>query len=158
MGAAVAKPIYDETLYIQPIKGVTLTENIHVINGRKINVNRWTPHGAPKAVVIVSHGLHEHGLRYYNVAEVLAQQNYIVIALDHSSHGHSEGVRGLINDYRILPMDFTSLCKETHEEFPELPCFIVSHSMGTLVSIMSIKDLPFVKVLTTSHYYYSFLR
>jgi alpha-beta hydrolase superfamily lysophospholipase len=140
------RPEYDDTMYSKPIDGVTLTEKTIVLNGRKINCNRWTPKGPPKGLVVVSHGLHEHGQRYYSLAAVLAKKNYIVIACDHSSHGLSDGVRGLITDYRMLPMDFVSLCTVSHEEFPELPCFIVSHSMGTLVAIMAIGELPFVKV------------
>ena len=146
MGAQVSNPVFDETMYTQPIEGVTLKEKIIVLNGRNINVNRWTPKSAPKAVVLVSHGLHEHGLRYHGVAAVLAKKNYVVIAMDHSSHGCSEGVRGLITDYKILPTDFVSLCKAAHEEFPDIPCFIISHSMGTLVAIMAMRELPFVKV------------
>jgi alpha-beta hydrolase superfamily lysophospholipase len=146
MGKVQSQALEEVAVYTQPIKGVTFSEKIIELNGRKINVSRWTPERAPKAVVIVSHGLHEHGLRYYSVANALASMSYLVIALDHSSHGLSEGTRGLITDFRYLPMDFVSLCKNTHEEFPALPCFIVSHSMGTLVSIMSIKELPFVKV------------
>ena len=147
MGVADSKPQeFSDTMYNQPIKSVTLTEKIVTINGRTINVNRWTPDGSPKALVLVSHGLHEHGLRYHGVAEVMAREKYLVIANDHHSHGLSGGTRGLITDYNFLIMDFVSLCEESHEEFPDLPFYIISHSMGTLVSIMAINQMPFVKV------------
>lgn len=147
MGAQSSKlPEYNDSMYSQPIKSVVLTEKIHMINGRKINVNRWTPEGTPKAVVVISHGLHEHGLRYHGVAEVLAREKYVVIALDHVCHGLSEGKRGFITDYNMLIMDFVALCKESHDEFLELPFFVIAHSMGTLVTIMSIKEMPFLKV------------
>ena len=147
MGISGSRPQeFSDTMYNQPIKSVTLTEKIMTINERTINVNRWTPDGAAKAVVLVSHGLHEHGLRYHGVAEVLAREKYIVIANDHHSHGLSGGTRGLITDYNFLVMDFISLCEKSHEEFPNLPFYILSHSMGTLVSIMAINKMPFVKV------------
>lgn len=147
MGTQSSKlPEFNDSMYTQPVKSVVLTEKIQTINGRKINVNRWTPEGTPKAIVLISHGLHEHGLRYHGVAEVLAREKYIVVALDHVSHGLSEGKRGLITDYKMLVMDFVALCKECHDEVPELPFFVVAHSMGTLVTIMAVKDLPFVKV------------
>jgi predicted alpha/beta hydrolase len=139
-------PEYNDDMYSQPVKFVTLTEKTAEINGRKININRWVPDGEAKAIVLVSHGLHEHGRRYHVVAEVLAQQKYLVIAPDHYAHGLSEGTRGLIIDYKFLIEDFVSLCKTSHNEYPNLPFFIVSHSMGTLVSLMSIKELPFLKV------------
>ena len=139
-------PEYNDDMYSQPVKFVTLMEKTTELNGRKINVNRWVPDGEVKAVVLVSHGLHEHGRRYHGVAEVLAQQKYLVIAPDHYAHGLSEGTRGLIIDYKFLIEDFVSLCKTSHNEYPHLPFFIVSHSLGTMVSVMSIKELPFLKV------------
>jgi alpha-beta hydrolase superfamily lysophospholipase len=147
MGTQSSKlPEFNDSMYSQPVKSVVLTEKIQNINGRKINVNRWTPEGTPKAVVVISHGLHEHGLRYHGVAEVLAREKYVVIAHDHVAHGLSEGTRGLITDYNMLVMDFVTLCKECHEEFPQLPFFVIAHSMGTLAAIMSVKELPFLKV------------
>ena len=68
--AAKKVPEYNDDMYSQPVKSVTLTERTTQINGREINVNRWVPDGEPKAVVLVSHGLHEHGRRYHGVAEV----------------------------------------------------------------------------------------
>ena len=132
---------------------VTLMERTTQINGREINVNRWVPDGEPKAVVLVSHGLHEHGRRYHGVAEVLAREKYLVIAPDHYAHGLSEGTRGLIVDYKFLIEDFVTLCKNSHEEYPLLPFFIVSHSLGTMVSVMTIKELPFLKVCICSYPY-----
>ena len=148
MGASASKVEFDENMYNKPIIGVSLTENIREINGRRINVSQWSP-ASPKAIVFVSHGLHEHGMRYYCVAESLTAKNYLVIAPDHSSHGLSEGTRGLINDYAVLPSDFESLVKSVHAEFPNLPCFILAHSMGTLVATLAIKELPFIKVCLT---------
>ena len=145
MGASASKVEFDENMYNKPIAGVSLSESITEINGRRINVSKWSP-ASPKAIIFVSHGLHEHGMRYYNVAESLTAKNFLVVAPDHSSHGLSEGTRGLITDYNFLPLDFVSLVKSVHAEFPNLPCFILAHSMGTLVATLAIKELPFIKV------------
>eukprot|EP00596_Hydrurales_sp_CCMP1899_P010611 CAMPEP_0119046484 /NCGR_PEP_ID=MMETSP1177-20130426/46954_1 /TAXON_ID=2985 /ORGANISM="Ochromonas sp, Strain CCMP1899" /LENGTH=317 /DNA_ID=CAMNT_0007019709 /DNA_START=139 /DNA_END=1092 /DNA_ORIENTATION=- len=148
MGATKSQ-IYDENMYNKPIEGITLTEGSVSLNGRNIHVSRWTPI-SPKAVVIVSHGLHEHGMRYHSVAESLAAKGYLVVALDHSSHGLSDGVRGLITDYTALPKDFVSLCKEINKEFETLPLFLLCHSMGTLIVSLSLRELPFVKAVCFS--------
>lgn len=146
-------PEYNDDMYSQPVKSVTLMERTTQINGREINVNRWVPDGEPKAVVLISHGLHEHGRRHHGVAEVLAREKYLVIAPDHYAHGLSEGTRGLIVDYKFLIEDFVTLCKTSHDEYPLLPFFIVSHSLGTMVSVMTIKELPFLKVCMSSYPY-----
>ena len=145
MGGKASKAEYDNDMYNKPVEGVTLTDSINELNGRKINVSRWSPVSA-KAIVFVSHGLHEHGMRYYRVAESLVAKNYLVIAIDHASHGLSQGDRGLITDYTFLPSDFIALAKNVHQEYPNLPCFILAHSMGTLVATLSVGELPFVKV------------
>ena len=145
MGCSASKVEYDDEMYLRPIEGVTLDEKIVELNGRKINVSHWSP-AAPKAIILVSHGLHEHGMRYFGVAASLTAKNFAVVAMDHSSHGLSEGTRGLITDYTVLPQDFVSMAKSLHKESPNLPFFILAHSMGTLVASLAIKDLPFVKV------------
>jgi acylglycerol lipase len=149
MGASESKPCpeFDDNQYTGAFKGATLSESIVVLNGRRINVTRWTPENKPKGIVFVAHGLHDNGLRYCCLASVLAPADYLVVAMDHTAHGLSEGTRGLITDYKMLPMDFAALCKSVHEEHPALPTFIVSHSMGTLVTALAIKDLPFVKAV-----------
>lgn len=145
MGSTASKPQFDYEMYRNPINGVELTEKVIVINGRKINVARWCP-ASPKAVVLISHGLHEHALRYFGVAASLTAKNYIVIALDHSSHGLSDGIRGYVPDYKALPMDFASLANLVRDEFPHVPFFVLAHSMGTLVATLAIKEMPFVEV------------
>jgi hypothetical protein len=147
MGGQESKPtVYDETMYNGVPTGVTLDEKIQEFNGRRINTVRWTPAGAPKAIVFIAHGLHEHCMRYYTVAAALTAQGYLVIGMDHAAHGLSEGTRGFISDYTFMTSDFKSLCTAGHEEFPKLPCFIVCHSMGTMITLLSINDLPFIKV------------
>jgi len=148
MGASESKPCeFDDNQYTQAFKGASLSDSIVELNGRKINVTRWTPDNKPKGIVFVCHGLHDNGLRYCCLAAVLAPKDYLVVAIDHTAHGLSEGTRGLIVDFKMLPMDFAALCRSVHDEYPALPCFIVSHSMGTLVTALAINDLPFVKAV-----------
>jgi Serine aminopeptidase, S33 len=150
MGCSASKQEFDDDMYLRPIEGVTLEEKIVELNGRKINVSNWSP-ASPKAIILISHGLHEHGLRYFSVAASLTAKNFAVVAMDHSSHGLSEGTRGLITDYTALPQDFSALAASLHKESPQLPFFILAHSMGTLVASLAIKDLPFVKVRTNDY-------
>ena len=149
MGASKSKSAenYDETLYVTPIPGVNFMENIVIINGQRRNVARWMPvNKAPKALVLIAHGLHEHALRYYRLAHSLVANGYGVIGIDHVSHGLSDGKRALITDYKILIADFKTFVINSHDEFPDIPVFIFSHSLGTLISSMVLKDVPFVKV------------
>ena len=146
MGSSASKQEFDESIYFSGlVDGITVTETLVKYNDRHINVIRWTPE-KPKAIILISHGLHEHGLRYHALAKIFNEKNYCVIAVDHAAHGLSDGTRGLIVDYRALPLDFVSMAKAVHEEFPSSPIFVIAHSVGSLVAALSMEELPFVQV------------
>ena len=54
---------------------------------RSIHCCKWTPEGAPKAIVQIVHGIAEHILRYDHFATFLTQHGYLVVAEDHMGHG-----------------------------------------------------------------------
>jgi alpha-beta hydrolase superfamily lysophospholipase len=76
--------------------------------------------------------------------------------MDHIGHGLSINTdntqsndnindsKGLISDYRILVEDFIHFCKHIRDQtrFSKLPSFIYCHSMGALVTILALNDIP----------------
>lgn len=143
-----------ETIYKQNgPEGEEMNENLsleckgNVIVGKhKIRIISWFP-GKEKqvnGVIIISHGLHEHGFRYYKLAHALTSRGIVVYACDHFAHGKSDGIRGFIPDYNILVNDFIEFGQFIHEKHPNLPISLFSHSMGTLIAMLSIKSLPFL--------------
>jgi alpha-beta hydrolase superfamily lysophospholipase len=148
MGASSSNDHGEKDLYTAPTEWETFDEKIvEVCPGARRNVARWVPKDKPyKGVVAISHGLHEHCLRYFKVADALTKKGFVVVSLDHVGHGYSDGAKGRIDDWKILPRDFSAVAKSAHEEFPSLPFFILAHSMGTLVAAAAMKNLPFVKV------------
>jgi len=54
-----------------------------------LHAQAWLPEGEPRAVVVISHGLAEHGGRYAAVAERLVARNYAVYAAPTSSASHT---------------------------------------------------------------------
>jgi alpha-beta hydrolase superfamily lysophospholipase len=115
-----------------------------VVGSHKIRVVSWLPPGDPIGVVIISHGLHEHALRYYKVAHALTAKGVAVYACDHYAHGKSDGTRGLILDHNILVNDFVEFGEWIHNKHPTLPISLLSHSMGTLVAMLALRSLPFL--------------
>jgi len=51
----------------------------------------WLPDTEPRAVLVLAHGLAEHGGRYANVVDRLVPRGYALYAPDHRGHGRSEG-------------------------------------------------------------------
>lgn len=117
--------------------GVKFEECLMDIEGNNRNIASWFPiNREPKAIVFISHGLNEHALCYYNVAIAFVNSGYGCFAIDHASHGHSDGPRGIIQDHAVLYEDFIQFANTKRNLYPNLPAFVVAHSMGTLIAIM----------------------
>ena len=152
MGCSDSKQVeYVEIVSRCASPGVTFHEEITVINGGNRNVVSWVPETLPiKAIIIVSHGLNEHALRYYGVGIELANHGYGVYAIDHVSHGKSDGKRGIIENHATMCEDFTAFGIFVKEQYPTLPMYLLAHSMGTLVGIKSINGIKDLKAVVLS--------
>ena len=147
MGCTTSIPIeYDDSSYIETQEWRDFKEEkveLATENGsssqKLINLCSWIHKSMNvKGIILCSHGLHEHIVRYHKIADVLSRDGWAVYGADHFAHGLSYGTRGLITDYRFLVDDFAQIAKivrSRHE--PNLPFFVVAHSMGTLVAINS---------------------
>lgn len=86
-----------------------------------------------QAVVALVHGFAEHSGRYEHVISALNEANVSVAAIDLRGHGQSEGRRGHVDRFQDYLDDVDQLVDFAHETHPDLPLFIVGHSMGGLV-------------------------
>lgn len=96
-----------------------------------------------KAMVQVIHGLGEHAGRYQELCNYLAQAGYYVVVSDLRGHGHSvKHVRALgqLSSFRILVDDQISLSSHLRALHPELPLYILGHSMGSLVAQLHMQS------------------
>lgn len=94
----------------------------------------WQPAQTPRAVVLLAHGLGEHSGRYQAFAEVLCGRGYAVVAPDHPGHGRSPGHRAHIAHFPAFFPPLDSLRASIARWYPDLPCFLVGHSMGGLIA------------------------
>jgi acylglycerol lipase len=88
----------------------------------------------PIAVVVISHGLGEHGGRYGELASALVGLNYTVYAIDHRGHGQSYGHRGSINRFQYCVDDLNQLIDKVSAEH-QLPVLLLGHSMGGAIAV-----------------------
>jgi len=84
----------------------------------------------PIAVIMLTHGMGEHGLRYNHMAEYFASKDIGIIAFDIRGHGTSEGKRGHTPSYEHLMLDLDSVYVKIKETHPSVPLFLFGHSMG----------------------------
>ncbi len=112
---------------------------LRVSDGAEIHVHHWLPEGEVTGVLLVAHGLAEHGARYARLAERLTVLGWAVYAPDHRGHGltASEPDLGWFASrggfVRVLD-DLREAAARASADFPSRPLFLLGHSMGSLLA------------------------
>jgi acylglycerol lipase len=159
MGLCTSLPQqYDDSVMVAPgYEGERVSTETFIegaegtsVGPHKLHVVSWLPAAEPRAVLLVCHGLHEHALRYYGLAHALTARGVAVYGCDHYAHGRSDGERGLITDYQVLVQDYIHFAKWVRSEQPGLPMSLLGHSMGTLISTLSINAIGDLKSVVFS--------
>ncbi len=100
------------------------------INNTKFYGQLWQP-GKVEAVLLVVHGMGEHGGRYgTHFAKAFNDKNIAVVTFDQYGHGKTEGKRGHTPgyDYNLDAID--KMLEEIKEFYGDIPTFLYGHSMG----------------------------
>lgn len=96
---------------------------------------RWHPAAAPRAAVVVVHGIAEHSGRYVHVLDALNAHGCDALGLDLRGHGHSAGTRVYVDRFADYLDDVDAAVAQVRARRPGVPVFIVGHSMGGLVAV-----------------------
>ena len=105
-----------------------------------IHAVEWHPAGEPAGILQIAHGVAEYALRYEPFARFLNAHGFLVVANDHLGHGESvaEGAPRLYfgekGSWQHVVDDMYTLRCRTGEAYPELPYFIMGHSMGSFLT------------------------
>ncbi|MDO4664313.1 MAG: alpha/beta fold hydrolase [Erysipelotrichaceae bacterium] len=90
-------------------------------------------------IVQIAHGMQEHKERYRDFMNFLASKGYAVVCADHRGHGKSiqnpedlgyfydESGDAIVNDLNAVQ-------ENLRQQYPDVPVFLIAHSMGTLVA------------------------
>lgn len=105
--------------------------------GRTLHAFRCVPEGKIRAIVQISHGMVEYIDRYKPFAEYLAARGILVTGNDHLGHGGSirtkedYGYFALPDGNATVLADLHELTLLTKKLYPDIPYFIMGHSMGS---------------------------
>lgn len=95
---------------------------------------------APKAILQIVHGMAEYIERYDEFANFLIENNILVVGHDHLGHGDSVSIEDPSYGYfskgdspQILIEDTYQITNYTKKRYPNVPFFIMGHSMGSFV-------------------------
>lgn len=94
----------------------------------------WLPDEAPRAEILLVHGLGEHSGRYEHLARHCTNLGFAVHALDHYGHGKSDGHPGFVERFSVYLDGVSALLHKVQGQRSGLPLFLLGHSMGGLIS------------------------
>jgi alpha-beta hydrolase superfamily lysophospholipase len=102
-------------------------------------------------VLFLVHGLAEHSGRYEPMASWFAERGSAVHAFDLRGHGLSEGARGHLRNFDEYLDDVAVVLDRVRSTHPNLPIFLVGHSMGGLiVATFARERRPDIAAVVTS--------
>lgn len=114
---------------------------ILMTDGTKLYLHRWiTSKAVPTCVILITHGMGEHGGRYTQFAEQMNVSGIVVYAPDLRGHGLTAGTPERMghvsneNGWELLVDDLHELTQYIRSIHPDLPVFMLGHSMGSLLA------------------------
>jgi alpha-beta hydrolase superfamily lysophospholipase len=94
----------------------------------------WQPEKDIQCVILLIHGLGEHGGRYgTHFADFYTSSGFALVVPDLPGHGKTLGPRGHISDNALFLDYIDHFLQKSKELFPGKPIFIYGHSMGGLL-------------------------
>lgn len=113
-----------------------ITYNLN--NNGKIVGFKWTVDN-PKAIIVISHGMAEHIERYEMFANFMNENKYSVYGHNHRGHKltspeESYGYMSDEDNLGALVLDLYEIISIIKKDNPNIPIYLLGHSMGSFVS------------------------
>jgi len=100
----------------------------------------YQPETTAKATILILHGMQEHSGRYADFAKYLAHQGFAVLTYDHLGHGKTAKTKEELGFFTLkapekrLIRDARNMAEFVEKSYPEVPHFIIGHSMGSFIT------------------------
>ena len=111
----------------------------------RIHGVKWTPtDGKVRGVLQICHGMQEYVERYQELAEFMTAHGFAVVGHDHIGHGKTAkdeselGIMHSSHPAETMVEDTFRNFQINREQFPNLPYFILGHSMGSYILRMML--------------------
>lgn len=108
-------------------------------------------------VLVVSHGIGEHGGRYLHFPHYLQKSVDLVYCPDHRGHGRSEGLRGHVEQFTDYSDDLALSIRRaaalSEKYYGRTGIHVMGHSMGSLILMEALQkhsDLPVLSACVSS--------
>ncbi len=114
------------------------TFNLNTADNTNIFVYEWLPENKePEKIIQIIHGMAEHANRYKETAEFFTYNGFAVYAMDLRGHGKTAnnienlGFFAEKNGWNTVLNDIVLLTDKIKYKFPQLPIYLLGHSMGS---------------------------
>lgn len=109
-------------------------------DGTPLCVHHWSSAGAPRAVLMIAHGMAEHAGRYGRFAQALNRAGFEVYAHDQRGHGRTAEQTGTghfadTDGWQKVLRDLSTLNHRIRQQHPDTPIFLLGHSLGSYLSL-----------------------
>jgi alpha-beta hydrolase superfamily lysophospholipase len=112
-------------------------------DGMRLFYQGWLPEQAPKAILLIIHGLGEHSGRYSHVVNSLVPEGYVVFTFDQRGHGKSaDKPIAHVNSWSEYLSDVKLFLNVVRGQIQGLPLFLIGFSMGGLIALEYALDNP----------------
>lgn len=98
------------------------------------------PDGEVRGVLQIAHGIAEHCKRYIPFMQFMASNGFVCVANDHLGHGRTAKdpseycFFGEENGWNMVVEDMDRLRRLESAKYPNLPYFLLGHSMGSFLT------------------------
>ncbi len=112
-------------------------------DGVELRTYEWPAVGAPRAHLLLVHGIAEHAGRYGHVGMQLANAGITAHAYDQRGFGRSGGHRAYVDRWSQFHDDVEDRLAEVRSAAGGLPVILYGHSMGGLIALgYALADPP----------------
>jgi len=126
------------------------TDTATTRDGIRLLTRHW-PATAPRAGVLLVHGLGEHSARYEHVGLQLAEAGLETFGWDHRGFGASAGERAWVTRWSDLHDDVEDRLAAARATLPGKPAVMYGHSLGGLIALgYCLADRPGPDLLVLS--------
>lgn len=106
-------------------------------DGLNLYLQKDIPAQAPKAVLVIAHGLASHSGVFGDFSRVMNDNGIAVYRFDQRGHGKSDGRDSIhIKSYFEMVEDLRLVVQKARREYPAAPVFVMGHSMGGHISAL----------------------
>lgn len=132
---------------------MTSTASVRTRDGLTLHAHHWRPSGAPRASLVLVHGIAEHAARHDHVARRFADAGIDTYAADLRGFGRSSGPRAYLDRWSRYHDDVEDQIAAARTAAPGVPLILYGHSMGGLIALGYVlgdppRPLPDVLVLS----------